>query len=425
MVYQKYNIITESERNRILGLYNVNSQSQYVILDWLSPDENYSIFLDELYDIKTKTNLGNIWENFDNFKFFIKHSFDVAKNIPIEIKESVNTSLKNLILTESTQDFSKLKPFIKEYLINEGLLDWAKNAGTWLKDTTVNAAKGFGDFVSKSFDGIKNVVKGITSGEWTDVLNLLKKGVLWVARKIRGALYNPIGLILDAILVATGIGKAAQVILWGIVVGLDIYELMSGNYEDKDENFLMRLLFTGIDIIALISVGGVAKAGKTLFQSLFRKFGTSTEGLVKAAKSNSMFKGLLEKMMSAAQSASSKMGEVAKYLETKSPMLYKFISGILNFVGKFAQKIIVTVKGILGIGNKIEKALGGGGVIAKNGKLTAKQKLGAGGKALFNTGAVVGGVGTYGQMKKSREEDEMLNALQNSDVTPDYSDLKI
>ena len=79
----------------------------------------YLYFLNKEYfdDIKNKTKLGNIWENFDNFKFFIKHSFDVAKNIPIEIKESVNTSLKNLILTESTQDFSKLKPFIKEMVI--------------------------------------------------------------------------------------------------------------------------------------------------------------------------------------------------------------------------------------------------------------------------------------------------------------------
>lgn len=425
MVYQKYNIITESERNRILGLYGSNQQPQYVILDWLSPDENYSIFLDELYDIKNKTNLGNIWENFDNFKFFIKHSFDVAENIPTEIKESVNTSLKNLILTESTQDFSKLKPFIKEYLINEGLGDWVNGAGKWLKDTAVDAVKGFGNFVNKSFEGIKSVVNGITSGEWTDVLNLIKKGALWVARKIRGALYNPIGLILDAILVATGIGKSVQVVIWGIVVGLDIYELISGDYEDKDENFLMRLLFTGIDIIALVTAGAAAKASKTLIGSLVRKFGTSTEGLSKAVKSNSMFKGILEKMMSTAQSASTKMGEVAKFLQQKSPMMYKFISGILNFVGKFAQKIIDTVKGILGIGNKIEKTLGGGGAIAKNGKLTAKQKLGAGGKALFNTGTVVGGVGTYGQMKKSREEDEMLNALQNSDVTPDYSGLEI
>jgi hypothetical protein len=45
-----------------------------VFTDWLSPDENYVIFLDELYDLENKKNLGNIWENFDTFKIFLKHS---------------------------------------------------------------------------------------------------------------------------------------------------------------------------------------------------------------------------------------------------------------------------------------------------------------------------------------------------------------
>ena len=52
-----------------------------VISDWLSPDEKYCIFLDELYDVKNKKKLGNIWENFDNFKFFIRYSTSEMNNL--------------------------------------------------------------------------------------------------------------------------------------------------------------------------------------------------------------------------------------------------------------------------------------------------------------------------------------------------------
>ena len=74
---KKQIIITESERRRIKNLYETPTSLDFVISNWLSPDEKYVIFLDELYNIESKTKLGNIWENFDNFKFFIKHSFSL------------------------------------------------------------------------------------------------------------------------------------------------------------------------------------------------------------------------------------------------------------------------------------------------------------------------------------------------------------
>jgi len=421
MVYQKSYIITESERNRIKSLYNINNNvNTYVITEWLSPDEKFVIFLDELYDLENKTKIGDIWENVDNFKFFIKHSFEVAKNVPREIMESVQSSLDKLILLESNRDYSNLKPHIKEYILNEGIGDWVSGAGEWLKDTAKSTAQGVGDFVTKSFEGIKSVVKGITSGEWTEVLNLLKKGTLWIARKIREALYSPVGMILDAILVATGIGKGAQMIAWGIVVALDMYELISGNYENKDESFLMRLLFTGVDFIALVTTGLIAKSSKPLISSIFKKFGTTTEGLSKAAKSNSTFKNILEKMITAAESASTKMGEVATFLQKKSPKIYEFVRSILGSLTKFAKKIISVISEILGFGKKI---------ISAPGKTIEKTfgtgKMGKGIRAGAENTGMVGGLGTYGKVKQARSEEELFNALKNSNVQPDFSNLEL
>jgi hypothetical protein len=413
-------IITESERNNIRGMYGLTpiTESDFIITDWLSPDEKYAIFLDELYDITNKVKIGNIWENFDNFKFFIKHSFEVAENIPSVIKESINNSLNNLILTESTQDFTLIKPYIKEMLINEDLSDWVNGAGKWIKDTATNAVNNTGEFFTKSFEGVKKLIGNITSGQWSEVLNLVKKGALYVARKIRAALYNPIGLILDAILIATGVGKSVQFVIWGIVVALDVYELISGDYEDKEDSFLIKLLFTGIDIIGLVSAGIAAKASKTIIGAMLRKFGTSTQGLINAAKVTPKFKSLLETILSSATGASGKMAEVSSFLKTKSPMLYGFVSKILGGLGSLIMKIVSYIKGLLSgtfkvvsaPGKFIEKSLGSG------------SKLGKGSKAALNTTAIVGGIGTYQAAGEIKQNREIVNSINSSNVKPSFDD---
>ena len=374
--------------NRKTLTENVNTDSDVVITNWLSPDENYVIFLDELYDIKNKKLIGNIWENFDNFKFFLKHSFEVSK--------------------------THLKPMFKQYL-KEG---WGTDALDWVKKTGDNTVKGLKDFVSKTYSGGKQLVSAISDGDLSQVMDLIGKGALYVARKIREALYTPVGMILDAILIATGIGKAAQFVIWGIVVALDIYEIVSGDYEDKNESFLIRLLFTGIDLVGLVFAGAAAKAGKGVIAGVLRKFGTSTKGLSKAAKSSPAFKSLLESMQAGAKGASSIMGKVGNYLQKSSPTIYKWFSGIIGGLGKVANRVATSVESILGgamkavskPGQVVKKALGGG-------------RLGSGAQAALNTTALVGGIGVYGQHKQSEEEDELIAKTTSTNNKADYSDM--
>jgi len=416
MVRQKM-FITESERDRIRGLYNVptlTESNDFVITDWLSPDEKYVIFLDELYDISNKIKIGNIWENFDNFKFFLKHSFEVAKDVPETIKESVLSSINGLILTESNQDIRQLKPIVKDMLMNEGLGDWVKGAGEWLKDTAKGVVTGTTEFVKTSLSGVQKLVGNISAGQWSEVVKIIGSGALYVARKIRAALYNPVGLILDAILVATGVGKGVQFVIWGIVVALDIYEITSGNYENKEDNLLTKLLFMGIDIIGLVSAGVAAKASKTFIGPLLKRFGSSIEGLTRATKVSPKFKGLLETMMSYATSAKSSMGKVSSYLKTKSPMLYKFVSSVLGGLGSLVAKLISVIKSVLGItgkvlsapGKVINKVLGGG-------------KLGSGVKSGFETSAIVGGIGAHEKVNATKETKSLVQGFSNAKPTFD------
>ena len=219
-------VITESEKDLIRRMHNnqksydvllkestglVSVLDSVVITDWLSPDDRYLILLDELYDLHTEEKLGDIWENFDNFKLFITHSFEVASNVPQQIKEQALTTIKSLVLTESMNDMTKIKPILKQLIREEGFVDWIgsgiKKTGQWAADEVKRFGSDIADIAKTGWEGIKKAGVAISNGDWKSILSLLGKGMLFLARKLRSLLYNPVGMVLDAILIATGIGK--------------------------------------------------------------------------------------------------------------------------------------------------------------------------------------------------------------------------
>ena len=311
-----------------------------VITDWLSPDEKFIIFLDELYDIENKTKLGNIWENFDNFKIFLRHSFSVATNIPQTIKESLLDRLDNQLLIESKTNYSSLKPLFKQILSERTWWEWGSETlsdfGNWAYEKGKEAYKGVSDFVSATYEGAKKLIGNISRGEWNEVLDLLGKGVKWAARRLRDALYHPVGIVLDAILVATGIGKAIQWIPWAIVVALDIYEIVNNDFEEEMPTW-MRYLFLGLDILGLVTAGGVSAMLKSLLG------GAKTEaGVLK-----SVGRETLESMAKSAEKAPGMLTKAAEWLSTKFPAGSTFIKSILGFLDKIIRNLIDIIRKIL------------------------------------------------------------------------------
>ena len=426
MVKQVREILTESERNRIRGLHEMQKNSDVVFTDWLSPDEKYCIFLDELYDIENKSKIGNIWENFDNFKFFLRHSFEVAENVPQQIKEDVLQSLDKLVLTESTQNLSELKPIIKQ-LIEEGFFGdlWDKtkqvagDVANWGKETVKGAVKGVKDFASTSWEGMKKAYSYIKDGDWSAVLDLIKKGMLYVARKIRSAMYNPIGLLLDAILVATGIGKSAQFVIWAVIVALDVYEIMTGNYEDPDLSPVWRYVFLGVDILGLVFAGVAAKTAKGVVGGLIRQFGKSTSALSKAVQSSKPLQGILQKISGGIGGASSLMQRAATYLQKNAPKIYNFLSGAFNGVGKVLNTMGAAIKGLFNVGGKVLTAPG-----KLVGKVAPKSLQGTktlkGAQAAANIGVPLVGIGAYGQGKKREYEKAAETGLSDKSIESEY-----
>jgi len=357
MVVQRKMIITESEKSRIKSLYGISPvMENIVITNWLSPDEKYCIFLDELYDLKENLKIGNIWENFDNFKFFLKHSFEVATNVPQQIKESVLESINSFVLTESTQNITLLKPYLKQ-ILNENVVS---DFGNWVKDTAVGTVKGIGDFITTGYEGLKKLGISISEGDWKNVVNLLKKGALYVARKIREALYSPVGMILDAILVASGVGVGFKMLPWAIVVALDIYEFMTGNYEDPDLSMGWRLLFFGVDILGLVTSGVLAKTSRSTILNLIGKFGKSEKGLQVAVKNSPKLKSFLQRVLQSTTNVGGHIKKTHSYLKTKSPLFYGFFSNIISGVSNFIGKLVSYIGKILNAPGKLVSKIGGG-----------------------------------------------------------------
>jgi hypothetical protein len=387
-------IINESEKSHILSLYgdvNEDITNDIVITDWLSPDENYVVFLDELFDIKNKVKLGNIWEDYNTLKIFLHNTFSTS-NISKQLKENADKILNNKLLTESTQNLNELKSAVK-ILVSEGILSSFKN---WVVKTGKSTVDGFVDFAKTAYKGAASVIDSISKGEWKEVFSLLGKGLLYLGRKIRSAMYHPVGMILDAILIATGIGKGAQMVIWAIIVAVDVYELISGNYEEQLDMW-QRLMFLGIDVLGLVTSGVFAKAAKVL---------VAGKDLSTIAKSPAG-KKLLVNVVKSAEKAPGYLEKAVVYLNKHFPSGGKYVSGIIGKIGKFLKSLINGIKKVISVPGKVlNKVIPGSGKLAK------------GTRAGVGTTALIGGIGAYEENKLEKEK-QMMGGF--GDVQFDFS----
>jgi hypothetical protein len=415
-------IISESERNQISRLHkNSISNESIAIVEWLSPDEKYCIFLDDLIDIENKKKIGNVFENFDNFRFFLKHCYQTATHLTEELRESLLESVNSFVITESNSDMRGLKPYVKQMILEQEQ-EWTANPfkkDFYSSQNWKNAYESGKKAVASGVEGLKTAYSNIKDGDWRAAMSIVGKGALYVARKIRSALNNPIGIILDAILVAIGFGKPVQFAIWGVVVMLDLYELSTNNFEEPNLGMGWRYLYIGTDILGMVTAGGVAKASKKVLNTARAAYGSSDDALKLAVQSKPELKGIIKKMLDSSSSASNRFNQVANYTKSNSPMLYKFFKGVINIFGWFLKKFVNLLSWLLkGIG----KVLGapGKGVEALAARTivnpTAKTaKVVAGTAAAANQFVPMAAVHGYGSYKQAEQEKEMQNVVSNID----------
>ena len=377
--------INESEKRELLKQHSSNKsfliEDDVVFTNWLSPDNKYIVFMDQLIEVETKTNLGDIWKNPDNLFLFLEHLYKTSKFTSVIKEEASNFFSKRLIM-EGNRDLSAIKHLIKilikeeenaiQWLWNKGA-QGVKAVGNFVVDTVKSTYTGIKDTLSQAWDGIKAAGIAISKGDFTELMAIIGRGFLWAARKIRSAAYSTVGMIVDAILIATGVGKIGQVVVWAIIVALDIYEFVNEDYETKDDPMWVRYLFFGCDVLGLVFAGAAAGGARAVIKGVFKGIASGAEAAATIAKSKPVM-GILTKMVGAMKDLPAKFAQHSAKLGTgffsklfgkASTGLGKVVTGFLNSIKSLFSKpqfrpVLIQLGLITGLGayGEIKKEAG-------------------------------------------------------------------
>ena len=338
-------------RNRI-SMYDIVSQEQgFVFEDYMTIDGRYLILNDNVFDLKEQKELGNVF-SVENLKTIFENLN--VKNSPIvdRVKDILNSS--KISLTEIKSNIIKQQKLLLE---------------------------------QESYGNEPQV----TTNEPQH--SVIAKGVLWIARRLKKLLWSIGGMVVDAFLFASGIGKSVQWIPWAIVLALDVYELSSGDYgtdvEFKDASPIWKGLTIGFDILGLATTEAVSKVAANSLK--FLKFTKTEEQAAKLVAGSPKAKGVLQKMYTAISSVGNKLDSAGKYLE-KMPTLARWFGEILLFIPKILSWLGEMLGKILSAPGKLAAKAG---EAIQGSKLVGKS-LGRGLQTATNTGMMLGGI-TAGQ----------------------------
>jgi hypothetical protein len=366
---------------------------------FITVDERYFVMNDHVIDIQEQTNLGYLWDSLDVFKK-IFGNVQVDDSEYREIQEGIST----LPLLENKSDLYLIRDILIEGFwssVGDGLADF----GNWAKDKVVAAGKGIANFASSAWNNIKKFGIAISELDFKKVLSMIGKGVLWVLRKFKDAAYSTVGIIVDAILVATGIGKPVQAVFWGLVTGLDVYQLASGDWEPKGTPTWEKWLDLVCDIIGLLGAGVAAKGARGLVKGI-----KSATQIPKFVKKNKAIMNIIIKLKNGASWVISKITSVLKGLKGKWKPLDKFIDKILSFCKKI----------FTGLKNFVKK------IFPDPVKLTGKQKVKRGVKAGGAATTIMYGIDKYSEKKGKESALKVDQAIDNIDLSSaefDYDEI--
>jgi hypothetical protein len=336
MVYQTRNIVTESERNRISSIHGfVPKKRNYIFEACVTVDGRYFVIQDEVFDIQEQKTIGNLWGSLDVFKTIFE-SIKLEDEGYSQIRENV----LSLPILESQQNLYGLRDILLEFNFLQD---------TWLGRQFKSAGNSVADFAKTSYEGVKKFGLAISQGDWMGILKLLGQGVKYVLRKLKDALYSNLGMIVDAILIASGVGAGATKIAWGMVVALDAYQLLTDDWpeEEKNDPFWLKCLFFGFDILGFTTAAAAAKAAKAGITPI-KAFANSPAKIAQYFEKNPKVKGMITSMMEGIKQVPALLQSVMKTLATKFPKGASFINGILGGLKSLSTRFTESLQRLLG-----------------------------------------------------------------------------
>lgn len=322
-MYSKKLNITENEMKQIRNLYGIE-KSDYVFDFVLTENNKYLIIMDQVFvegcDGKS---IGSIWDN--------THIFNEI------IKENLN---KDGLLIESVEGFVWKKEIVRSILnskeeINEGLWD---------------------DIKAKSGQALKSL--GNAALDWSAYL--FKKGVIPFLQWVRRGLYTGVGIVVDVVVSILAVKTNA--IVWLVVALLDVYEIITGEFDPKDPGRKdMPYFFLICDLMGALFTGAVALPFKKMSASVARN------GVKGLSKNMVKYLGELYKKIPTLTSSLKKTGNLLVTKmgpESKGVMsvimggVDKILTGLQSFLQKLLSKegakAVAMGAGVLGVSKGIE-----------------------------------------------------------------------
>jgi hypothetical protein len=244
-----------------------------------------------------------------------------------EWETKFGNKLYRSILNESTDKV------LLEQIVNQSwdgikiLLEDASWLGNvW--DKTKKVASGIG----------KLALTGLSAATKKIILPILNKGVIPLLRWIRRNAYTSIGIVVDVVTAIIPYTTAVNKSIWGLIVLLDLYELIVGesdpNDQERNQNPYMFLIIDLISFIFSSAVGQTTKVGLKAAAS-----GTKmSSGLVKTLKSLINKLPTLKNGLRTVSNFLVKIPGAKKVIEIIFKSIDKIIMGVETFIRQLLSK---------------------------------------------------------------------------------------
>jgi hypothetical protein len=193
------------------------------------------------------------------------------------------------------------------------------------------AAKAVGSAIQK---GAQTVIKGISKAS-NQLLNwVLKKGIIPALRWIRRNLNSYIGMITE--IIASMFPTVVVVkAIWGMIVILDIYEILYNDFDPKDpDRAQMPFLFLMTDIVTLLFTSAVGAGSKAAFKTAIKQGGAT-------GSTKNLLKQLIDKLPSLKGSLENVKGVLQKLFGNGAS---GFINTVFNGLGSIIDKLLDFIK---------------------------------------------------------------------------------
>jgi hypothetical protein len=192
-------------------------------------------------------------------------------------------------------------------------------------------------------------LKGLSAAAKAIILPILKKGVIPLLRWIRRNAYTSIGIVVDVVTALIPITTGVNKTIWGLLVMLDLYELITGESDSQDEernaNPYMYLIIDLISFLFSSAAGQTAKIGLK----------TATAGTKVSSGLAKMLKSLIQKV----PMLKNGLKTIMDFLIKKLPSAYKVLQVVFRGIDKIIMGVetfirqLLSKKGALALGTGI------------------------------------------------------------------------